>query len=539
MRRQVERAQLKAAKLQETLKELQPLAHSRSADEWAALESDTRRKAAQRERHALRGFFSSHQWRAQDVATVLEELDLLSALFSTREGEHHYFMRVKELHRKLECNDYGLRFGLFLHFEMRLTLAKIQQIVDAACKEFNVCIDRYKKKPWHCNPYVKKEILYTPRIVPSRSKLEPVIKELGKEIGVLPNEEGLLAFISFDMVIQQVLKRDVGKFGMPTLNEFKAGLKLPIVISRDATGKGSLQFTTVAARSPWATKSAQLLHIFAFGCCSDGREGAQRLLGPNLGLINKMVDNAANGLCTTCELDGESLDLAIDLYFTDDVAALRHGEHLANSGWCGCTRDQALRVIPKKPQDVNEMKTLVSGQGICRELSCLEREILSHNPPQGEDLPRPCIALGCTFGHDRATVAKEYKDLLALEVELEKDKSKKGRHRFTEFRMRHAHRGPANHFNVQPGLYGKPLFRHHMEKQILDALHLGVLGLPKTPWKHGIKNNASDEALEKIGEQLKIWKHPLDMRRKDDGRVREQKWFSGVYCTQIPGSPHI
>lgn len=54
--------------------------------------------------------------------------------------------------------------------------------------------------------------------------------------------------------------RDVGKFLMPPLQEFKDGRPLPIVISRDATGKGSLQFTTIAARSPWATKSAQLLH---------------------------------------------------------------------------------------------------------------------------------------------------------------------------------------------------------------------------------------------------------------------------------------
>lgn len=252
-------------------------------------------------------------------------------------------------------------------------------------------------------------------------------------------------------------------------------------------------------------------------------------------VINNIIDDAAAGICTACEVNGERVDLALDLYFTDDVAALRHGEHLANSGWCGCTRDQALRVVPKKPETIAEMKAMVSAQGACRELSCLEREILSHNPPKGEALPRPCIAPGCKYGHNRDTVADEYNDLLAMEAELEKDKSKAGRNRFAEFRMRHAHRGVVNHLNVQPGVYGKPLFRHHMEKQILDALHLGVLGLPKTPWKHGVKNNASDEALERISEQLKLWKHPLDMRRKDDGRVREQKWFSGA-CAQANSS---
>lgn len=175
LRRQVERAQAKAAKLKETLKDLQPIASTRTEDDWAALEDSTRRKAAQRERDALRHFFSTHQWRAQDLATVLEEVDLLAELYFTKEGEHHFFQRVKELHSKLESADYGLRFGLVLHFEMRLTLAKIQQIVEAACKEFFPTLDRYKKKPWYSNPFQKREVLYTPRIVPSRSKLEPAI----------------------------------------------------------------------------------------------------------------------------------------------------------------------------------------------------------------------------------------------------------------------------------------------------------------------------------------------------------------------------
>lgn len=194
-------------------------------------------------------------------------------------------------------------------------------------------------------------------------------------------------------------------------------------------------------------------------------------------------------------------------------------------------------MVPKKPISVSEMRELVSANGICRELSYMEREILSHNPPEGETLPRPCIAPGCTYAHNRLTAKEEYEELLKAEAELEKDTSKSGKKRFTDFRMLHAYKGPVKHFNVQPGLYGKPLLHHNFDKQILDSLHLGVLGLPKTPWKHGVKNNASDDALDRISEQLKSWKHPLDMRRKDDGRVREQKWFSGA-CIHVC-SPNI
>lgn len=131
--------------------------------------------------------------------------------------------------------------------------------------------------------------------------------------------------------------------------------------------------------------------------------------------------------------------------------------------------------------------------------------------------------------------------MLATEAELTQDTSKEGKRRFSEWRMKHAHKGEIHHFNVQPGRYGRPLFRHHMKYQILDSLHLAVLGLPKTPWKYGIKNNASDDALETISRQLQDWKHPLDMRRKEDGRVREQKWFTGEkwlsFCAGNAGSP--
>lgn len=77
LKRQVARAKQKADGLQRSFKDLVPISSDRSAEEWASLCDDARRKAAQRERMGLRGFFSSHQWRAEDVATVLEEFGLL------------------------------------------------------------------------------------------------------------------------------------------------------------------------------------------------------------------------------------------------------------------------------------------------------------------------------------------------------------------------------------------------------------------------------------------------------------------------------
>ena len=127
--------------------------------------------------------------------------------------------------------------------------------------------------------------------------------------------------------------------------------------------------------------------------------------------------------------------------------------------------------------------------------------------------------------------------MLAKEAELGADKTKNGRVRFSRWRMTHA----VCHSNVQPGKYGEPMFEHDFEDQILDALHLAQLGVPKTPWKHGVLNNASDDAREAISDQLAEWRDYLDTKRKDAGRQRVQKWFTGekwaTFCSGERGSP--
>eukprot|EP00965_Chrysotila_dentata_P098114 3244454-Pleurochrysis_carterae.AAC.1 len=100
----------------------------------------------------------------------------------------------------------------------------------------------------------------------------------------------------------------------------------------------------------------------------------------------------------------------------------------------------------------------------------------------------------------------------------------------------------ATHGNVQPGMHGRPMQDSDLDQHIFDALHLAKLGLPKTPWKFGIMNNASDDARTTISEQLAVWKHPLDnCRRKDNNRVRKNKWFTGkrrsTFCAGERGSP--
>ena len=242
--------------------------------------------------------------------------------------------------------------------------------------------------------------------------------------------------------------------------------------------------------------------------------------------------------CVEIDVGGRPISISPKVFMVDDVSKIRRGERLANAGWCCCSRDKALRQTPKTKPAIGcteaELRSFVSE---CHSPSVIERYIWSHNIIPGEMVPRPCTAPECTFGHDATTVEAERAAMLAKEATLAAVDTTAGKAAFSKWRMAHAH----SHWNVQPGKFGAPFLLHHFDRQILDPLHLSELGAPKTPWKHGILNNASDDARAAIADKLAEWKHPLDTRRKDNNRVRHQKWFTGekwaTFCSGKGGSP--
>ena len=262
------------------------------------------------------------------------------------------------------------------------------------------------------------------------------------------------------------------------------------------------------------------------------------MLGPNLQAINSLILADEMGECVPFVVAGEEVLIRPKVFIVDDVSKIRHGEHLANSGWCGCSRNLALRTTPPKPAVNITLPAFREYLGQCISHSRVQRLVLSHNTVPGEPHPRPCTAPGCTFSHGTAAETKaEQAKLLAEEFALASDRTTAGKAAFSKWRMKHAH----SHLNVQPGEFGHPFLIHHFDRQILDPLHLSELGVPKTPWKHGILVNASDDARERISDKLAEWLHPLDTRRKDNNRVRTQKWFTGekwaTFCAGKRGSP--
>ena len=89
---------------------------SRTAEEWAALRRSAKLMATKRERDYLGGLFDSHVFRMSDLSYVVDERGQTDELFRTKPIFTLYVSNVRKLMRHMETEDYGIEFGMFLHF---------------------------------------------------------------------------------------------------------------------------------------------------------------------------------------------------------------------------------------------------------------------------------------------------------------------------------------------------------------------------------------------------------------------------------------
>ena len=100
----------------------------RSVDEWATLGYEARRKAGQRHRAWLKRYLETNSFRSCDIADVLDSLGLVEPLAKTKPFFNIHFFEVRALMKSLEEEHFGLAFGLFMHYDMRLTMPKLLQV---------------------------------------------------------------------------------------------------------------------------------------------------------------------------------------------------------------------------------------------------------------------------------------------------------------------------------------------------------------------------------------------------------------------------
>ena len=463
------------------------------------------------------------------LSKALYKTGMLDAIWGTRWMDILYVAHTNTLIGEMEQQIFGVRFGLYLHLEMHLTLS---QIVDMSLVTF---------KDWDGKRYGSRHVYESAgsssrdlkirpiRITPTRCELEAELLERKAGTDLEMSVDGRVTFRPFLPQIGCLLAEDSGKNGMPELDEFLSKRHvLDIKLSADATGFGALQLSLLTLGNPWSAQSAQTLRILGGGNCDDGRDGVLKLLGDNRDVVNRVIRSKGKTPITVPFPNGDEHEVLIHCIVISDLSCLRHCEKQLNSGLCGCAAT-ALRVVPKKPSNIDELRAHTRR---CFRPNLKQRTTLRH-ARQLDGSIVPCFAAECSFGKS-SDPELEYTVAVQHEQQLLADRSKKGIAVHTKWRLDHGHK----HYNVQPLQAGEGTFDVDMSsQQYLCNLHGPLLNLPKhSPWSHGILRNASDDGAAAISETLKLMKHPLDCRKKDAGRVKQEKWFTGErYQTFVKG----
>eukprot|EP00965_Chrysotila_dentata_P142401 4707961-Pleurochrysis_carterae.AAC.2 len=428
---------------------------SRTEEEWSASGPDAERKARSCEVHFSTEFLELRTFRACDLCTALHMTGYLDAIWGQRELNKIYSEELRCVMAELEREHFGERFGLHLHYEVHLTLAKIVEIAQAAGKTYDPVLNAHQPKKLHIDKHCPSNFINFPRLAPPRSRLEPLIKAASEALGLQVAENGRISFLPLQDVVGELLSHDPGKQAMPLLSDLvDLHVPVPTVTSWDATGFGKLKLRAIVVNNPCTSQSAQNLRVFGPGMVDDNKDGTTRLLqDDNLVFLNRLL---------------RSFNVRIRPSIVCDLASFRHCEHLNNSGFCGCSRE-ALRTIRKAPEDEAELTAFLDSK--CISLAFEQRCSLGHNCVPGESYPQgPCVAPGCTFMHGHSPAAASmaaYALFLEEKAALLQDTDKPGQRRYQKWRMEHAH----IYFNVQSGQHGMPLMHCHTDDMILDYLH--------------------------------------------------------------------
>eukprot|EP00965_Chrysotila_dentata_P144410 4769887-Pleurochrysis_carterae.AAC.1 len=102
---------------------------------------------------------------------------------------------------------------------------------------------------------------------------------------------------------------------------------------------------------------------------------------------------------------------------------------------------------------------------------------------------------------------------------LQKSKSKQKQAAYAEQRRRHA----ASHSGQHE--FRTPVFCFDMADAIPELLHADSLNVAKLLFKYAIFRHADPRCRERLAVFFSGLRYPIDLRKKEDGRSRNQKWW--------------
>ena len=95
----------------------------------------------------------------------MKQVGLLDKIvLETRLGYDFIFDHSKQLLARIESDDYGLPFAMYLHYEIHMTLPDILKLTQVGCKRYRRESDDYTSKIALYHPFRKDHVVKVPRL---------------------------------------------------------------------------------------------------------------------------------------------------------------------------------------------------------------------------------------------------------------------------------------------------------------------------------------------------------------------------------------
>ena len=496
--------------------------HFHTEEEYAALAPGAQYTARSRQIQFAEWFLNRFEWRAADLATVIGRRgeQFLDDFFDTKELWRLRMEWLREVIGICENTHWRVKLGLYCTLSEHMPSRQLRRIAYAASFDYDVLSNNYRRRVLVTNPHKQSDIAVVPRILPPPCAFADDLKQLASSCDLTVSADGRIACQSLELLSTKLIHETCRTLNVD-LSYFSEGGENTCYgnIQLDAARRRTRQFVVVALKNPQLlSESCFALHLLALGVrFKDDRNGAQRLLEPNLPLVEQLlIDKHIDVPVKENEVDGQKMRVKFELRFTGDFAGVRGIE----GQLCSCG-PEAIHLVPTEQNLAGPASDVMAWLGsMCDTRATADaRARRSHWPAKGSRRPSPCDC--CNFGHSRNPEV-EFDELETTWNELDARAQKNDAGKRELQNKQKVHRKA--HRNTALGPNGRPLTSATLFQWVLDFLHVD-LNEGKGTWKWGLIRLLPAAVRSDMSDYLKTHGLPLDLRTKEEGRVAQDKFY--------------
>ena len=520
-----------------------PPAPNRRGGDWETLGDTAARQARHRDVEHLEAVLREKEYRVEDVATALCRAGMVKPLFDTLEFCDQRMAWLFELRQFFYDDSWNARMVLHLKCDLLLSQRRIDKIRNLLCKDFLPELEGSVPRTWWTNPHTQASIAY-PEPVVSRYRWQPAWYALKARFNLRTDADGRVVRADFFEAFDRMLGRDIAR--MEPLTSFTKEWPMRICIQFDGTGLWKWALCHGAIKNGSYTDrvsqhSERLLETLFVAHAGDGHASMLEIMGdwappPHVPFDPTCLAAQIAQLIEAGEYTFNGVTFPCEVTFACDhkgVESFRGCGHC--SPWCCCSHDQK-HTVPfdgdlRKIEAADYDAIVAEGKRVCKyPVSNTLASSMGHTIGKGQTLPPPCQSRMCA-DHGRAPYASNAqwtaanaaiaKVTAAAKTPAEKRAVASTR---TEYASRHLHQKRGEKFLAPVS---------SMALVPVELLHHLYLNDPKMLFKWLIKRHLSFASRMAASEYFSDLGCGIDLKTKAEGRVTEDKWFSGADWQKI------